>query len=260
MYSQGFLLAVLITITTCFFTPMLLLMWIMAKRRAKRVIFMLLFGVLARVACLIVQFPASKILSASLGEDNLVSLIITQAIFGVATVLVMFGTLKILKKDGLNYNRVFTISLGYSALEVMVGTGMTYIARLMSVVSIQDGSIYEMYGNEQAAQIIDDINSIGISGAIMDSASALATIFLSVALMMCILYAMAKNRSGKVIPLACVGVLVKYTVSSLLKWSNLEVVSIIFDMVIVFISIFILIKLMKIEKEIMIKPKSMNAE
>ena len=260
MYSQGFFLAVLLTITICFFTPMLLLMWLMAKRRAKRVIFMILFGVLARVACLIVQFPASNILNKVLGEDALMSLIITQAIFGIATVLIMFGTLKILKKDGLNYNRVFTISIGFSALEVMVGTGMTYIARLMSIVSIQDGSIYEMYGNEQATQIIDDINSVGVSGAIMDLASVLATIFLSAAVMVLLLYIMAKNKMSSIFLVLITGVLIKYIISALLKWADFEIISIIFDLVIVVLSIIILKKLMKMEKEIMIKPKSMNAE
>lgn len=258
MYSQSFLLAVLITITACFFTPMLLLMWLMAKRRAKRVIFMLLFGVFARLACLIVQFPASKILNEISAIGDMGSLLITQTIFGVTTVLVLWGMLRLLKKDGLNYNRVFTISLGFSALEVMVGTGMAYIARLMSIVSIQDGSIYEMYGSEEAAQIIDDIDSIGVIGAMMDASSAITTIFLMAAVILIVLFSMAKNKMKTIFPILMCGVVVKNIVSALIKLGTLGVLSIIFDLIVLGFSIVTIMKMMKIEKEIMIKPESMN--
>ena len=259
MLSDSQILCMMITITACFFTPMLLLMWLMVKRRARRIPYMLFFGVLLRIACLIIQFPLISLISKAFTDNDIkmkiLGVFLNQLVYSLTLVLMSWALLELLRKNGLNFNRVWTISLGYSALEIMAGTGLSYIGKVILASSIKDGSIYDSYTKDEAQKLISEINELGTQVCIQDAISAIATVFMVAASMLIILYAMAKGKKNKLIILNLLAVSIKYIIDAMLSLTAIGALSgMVFNVMVIAAAIYLSFRMLKIEKEIMIKP------
>lgn len=261
MISGSINLGILFVVTISFFVPVVILMWLMIKRHAKMIIYMLLFGVFARIPGLIVQTIVLYGLDSIDGYTNIgfaVRSIINNTVYAAVCVVSIAVLLMILKKNGLTYNRAWTIAVGYSALDVIVATGLSYMMKMMNIALINDGSIYTKYGAAEAASLVKDINNLTIGDCVNDAFGAVITIFISALCIIVLLYGLAKAKLLQAALISFFVIFIYRTGDSLITEYLGNKPACAFKLIVFIGIIGTMFRLQKNEKEMMIKPESMT--
>ena len=261
MIAQSGLIGMLLAITICFFAPAAILFWLMVKKRTKMVLFMLIFGAITRIAGLIVQAFLVYCLDNIDGYMQMhlaIRIIISNIIYALIAVMTLAGLLLLLKKNGLTYARAWTISVGYSALEVMLGIGMSYSMKLINYAKIKDGSINDEYTKEQVAKLTEEISNTTFLGSINDGYGAVLTIIITALCVVLLLYGLSKDKLSNAITVTGAIIFVYQTVDKLVTTYAGNIASCVVKTLVLVAVLIVMKKLSAKEKEMMIKPQSMN--
>lgn len=260
MISNSLILGMFLAITICFFTPVVVLMWLLLKRHAKRMIYMLMFGVIARVGVLFVQTFITFCLDSVDGYQKMskaVLFLVNDALYSVIVVCAIYVILTLIRNDGLTFNRVVTMSVGFSTLGMIAGTGLSYFTKITNVVDINNGSIYSKYGENGAQKIIDAITADTFLSCITDSYTTIAVMAVCSLCFVVVLYGMAKDKMRHAVSFTILCIFIqRFFTDSFVEYTN-DVIVLLFDTLIIVSCLYVLVSIGKKEKEIMIKPRSM---
>lgn len=260
MLSNSIIIGMLVTITACFFAPVIMLFWLLIRRHAKRMIYMLLFGIIGRVLVVFVQLMIKRVLEEFESFNNLngiIKILANDLIYMIIIIAVMIGLLYLLKPDGLTYNRVITISVGFSGVGILIGTGMTYLIKIANALSVKSGEIYNNYTKERADKIIESLSEESIIKCIFDAIASITIMMLFATVLVALLYALANNQMLKITLICSTTILVQKVLIDICNYYSKEVLGIILNIIVLAMSIFVLLLFQKKEKEMMIKPLSM---
>lgn len=255
--SQMVAFLVLLTISVCFFTPLAVIAWLMVKRKAKRIVFMLVFGVTSRAIGLIIQVPLLLMLGQIDGFTELPFWIystITGLVSAVVGVVGICIVLFLIKKNGLNYNRAATIGTGFAAVDIIVGTGMSYLAKLMLIPQIKDGSIYDNYSKDQSMTLIDSITA---TSCIADALCVVVTMAVAILILLLLVYGMANGKFSNMVSISfaieCAYMILKSVVAHYFG----IIVGIVVLVIMLIISVAGLVIMTRRQENMVIKPESM---
>ena len=258
MISNSVMIAMVVTIAVCFVTPAIVLAWLMIKKRARRMVIMFVFGAMARIAAIIIQLPVITMLNSLDGYTDMakyIQIIISNIIYAGTVVLAITVLLQVIRKNGLNYNRAWTIFVGAAAVDMIVGTGISYFAKMTLATSINDGSIYNTYDN--AEELVKGVNSITVSFCMADAVSAIATIFVSAAATLLILYGISNKKLEKTLSVVFAMEYINLVGGGIISTYTNPVFAMIFEFIMIVINLYVIIRISKKVDKLVIKPASM---
>ncbi len=260
MISNSVIAGILIAITACFFIPFALLTWLLVFRRAKRIIYMLIFGIIARAVTIFAQSFVVFTFDNIKGYDNLpyiLRLTISDVIAGVLCIALLCILFAFIKSEGLNFNRAFTIAVGFGSVEAVAGTGISYYIMLVNAFEIRTQGVTDKFHEGQGAALFEKITSQSFMSGIAVALTVTTSILACAMAAQLILYGMVNNKEKL---LACIAFAVmfisKFGTDVAGHYAG-DAVTVIFDIIYIVIVVYALLRILKMEKSMVIKPRSM---
>ena len=268
MVSTGLLLSMIFALMTTFMVPVIVLMWLLIKKKAKSVLFLFLIGAMSFFAgyiLLVVPFEffifSKEAFTEFASKYNFVASLITAFDFGVAVMVAMVVFIYILKPGGITFNRMVAYAVGFFGIYNMYSYGIKYITKFTMIESIQNDTLAEKYPDasaESLAQIKEDVLSVSSLEYIAQGVRHVALMIIGSAIAVTIVYAIINK---KIVPAALkmfgyiVGACYAYDVVEHYVHPGATIPVMI---VAVIPAILIIKKFAKNPKEVMIKPEAMQ--
>lgn len=162
MVSTGLLMSMIFALMTTFMAPVMVLMWLLVKKKAKSVLFLFLIGVMSFFAgyiLLVVPFDffvfSKEAFTEFATKYNFLTSLITAVDFGLAVTIAMVVFMYILKPGGITFNRTVAYAMGFFGIYNMYSFGIKYISNFMMLESIQNDTLEQKYPNASQEALLD---------------------------------------------------------------------------------------------------------
>ena len=166
MIDSGLMMSMIFALMTTFMAPVVVLMWLLIKKKAKSVLFLFLIGIMSFFAGYIALFlpfdffiyskePFTKFAT----DYYFAAWVINSFNLGVSVIVAMVVFIYILKPGGITFNRTVAYATGFFGIYNMYSFGIRYISNFMLMESIQNDTLAEKYSNatEEALQEMERI-------------------------------------------------------------------------------------------------------
>ena len=268
MISTALLISMVFALMTTFMVPVVVLMWLLVKKKAKSVLFLFLIGAMSFFAgyiLLVVPFDffifSKEAFTEFADKYNFISSLITAVDFGLAVIISMVVFMYILKPGGITFNRTVAYAMGFIGIYNIYSFGIKYISKFTMIESIQNDTLAEKYPNasaESLAQMKEDIIGVSSFQYIAEGVRHMAFLVIGAGVALAIVYGIIQK---KIVPAALkmLGYVVGcYYVYEVIEHYVHPAVAIPVMVVATVPAVLIIKKFAQNPKEVMIKPEAMQ--
>lgn len=268
MIDSGLMLSMVFALMTTFMVPVVVLMWLLVKKKAKSVLFLFLIGAMSFFAgyiLLVVPFDffifSKETFTEFADKYNFISSLIIAVDFGLAVIISMVAFMYILKPGGITFNRTVAYAMGFMGIYNMYSFGIKYISKFTMLESIQNDTLAEKYPNaspESLAQMKEEITGASSFLYIAEAVRHVAFLTIGAGIALAIVYGIIQK---KIVPevLKMLGYMIGcYYVYEVSSHYIHPAVAIPVMVVATIPAVLIIKKFAKNPKEVMIKPEAMQ--
>lgn len=268
MVSAGLLMSMFFALMSTFMVPVVVLMWLLIKKKARSVLFLFLIGAMSFFAGYIVLvvpfdfFIFSKEGFVAFAEKyKYISALINAVDFGLAVMVAMIVFMYILKPGGITFNRTIAYATGFFGIYNIYAYGIQYISKFTMMESIQNGTLADKYPNaskESIEQMTEEITGASFLQYLAESVRHIVFLIIGMAIALAVVYGIIHK---KIVPAALKMfgyIVVCYYLYEVVEHYVHPGVTIPVMALAVIPAILIIKKISKNPKDVMVKPEAMQ--
>lgn len=202
-------MSMIFALMTTFMAPVVVLMWLLIKKKAKSVLFLFLIGAMAFFAGYIVLvvplefFVFSKEAYNTFAQNHFyLSSLISTLDLSLAMVVPAIVFMYIIKPGGITFNRCIAFSVGYYGIYNAYSYGIKYITNFTLMESIQNDTLADKYPNASAESLEEITKSITDASAFQYLAEGTKHVLLYAIGMAIVLSVVLGMINKKIVPVA----------------------------------------------------------
>ena len=268
MISTELLFSMVFALMTTFMAPVVVLMWLLIKKKARNALFLFLIGAMSFFAGYIVLvvplefFVFSKDAYQTFADKYYyLSGLISALDLSVAMVVPVIVFIYILKPGGITFNRCIGFSMGYYGIYNTYTYGIKYITNFTLIESIQNDTLAKKYPDasaESLMEIQESVTEVSAFKYLAEGAKQGVLYIIGIAIVLSIVYGIINK---KIVPIALK--MFGYMFAWMYAYNLVEhyihsAVTIPVMIVGAIPAILIVKKISKNPKDVMIKPETMQ--
>ncbi len=268
MISSVLTLSMTFALMTTFIVPVVVLMWLLVKKRAKSVLMLFAIGAMSFFAghlALVVPldfFIFSKEAFSDFSENYYYLAGLIRALDTTFAMLVaIIGFMYILKPGGINFNRCISYAVGFFGLYNIYNYGIKYISKITILDAINAGTLEENYpdaGKDTLDKMVEEITNDSPLYYVAEGLEHCFMIIVGLSIVFAIVYGMANK---KIVPaaLSSLGYLLVWNYARLLLGHYTHpIIALLVIIALTLPAVYVIKKISQRPKDVMIKPESMQ--